>query len=196
MEKNKDEDYRVEIPREFYSYGTGSMFDQCIMCSRELLVGNTPYIIEKSVKYYPELKSHDIIYEFAICMPCAIKQKKAMSAESQKNLETYFNSRIDIGSKVMLRSKPDFELKNHVGKCIIYGTPVTEMTEYVLQAACRGSKMDVNVLPFMIGEKAVSEMAELISDQTRGEMDDFFEQYFSGPPEWRELIRKHKPVLI
>ena len=49
--------------------------------------------------------------------------------------------------------------------------------------------MTTNLMPpFLIGELAIEEMNELLSEETKGEMDDFMGDHFGIPPELRKDI--------
>ena len=48
----------------------------------------------------------------------------------------------------------------------------------------------------MISHEAIEEMQELLSPQTKDELDDFTKEHFDLPPEWREIIKNKKFVLI
>ncbi len=62
-----------KIPTEFYSYDSGQPFESCIQCGIDLLNSGITYVVEKSVKRYPDLDHFDIIYEYAMCMNCMEK---------------------------------------------------------------------------------------------------------------------------
>jgi len=191
-EKKTSGEDRLIIPKVFYRYDTGEPFSECMICQADLLSSGRPYVIEKSIKRYAELNATDIIYEYAICMPCAMEQKKAMSAESLQNIENYFSTNLPRDPGL----PPEMTVEEHLNRCLLFGEPVQKMTEYVIQAACVGNKLSPMVPPYVIGEKAMHEISELISAKTRDEIDGFIDRYFSGPPEWRELLRSKKVVLL
>lgn len=71
--------------------------------------------------------------------------------------------------------------------CIIKGTAKDEMKEFQMGACFRGDKMATDFMPpFLIGELAIEEMNELLSEETKGEMDDFMGEHFGIPPELRK----------
>jgi len=181
-----------EIPKEFYSFDTGKLFSECMICGRDLLTSGVTYMIEKSIRRYPDLDASETIYDYAICMPCAVEQKKAMSEESLRRIEQYFTNGFQNGAAFI----GDMTMEQRLEKCLIYGKPIGEMSEYVLQAACVGNKLSDSLPPFVIGQKAMNEISELLSAKTRDEIDGFIDRHFSGPPEFRELLRERKIVLI
>ncbi len=50
--------------------------------------------------------------------------------------------------------------------------------------------------PMIIGEKAMEEMAELLSDKTVDEMNGFREKFLGPSPEIEELIYGKKLIMI
>ena len=184
MDENKP------IPKDFLEFETGEHFKRCIQCECDLLEEGTRYIIERSIRRYPGMKASDVVYEYAMCLECVVRQKEEMSSESLQNLESYF-----LNNMSMEKMKNSYDLDKSTGSCAVYGTGFNEMSEYVSQATCNGKHLDPMMNLMVLGERAMGEMEELISQKTRDEMDDFIDQHFSGPPEWRELL-KRKPVLI
>jgi hypothetical protein len=185
----------VEIPPEFRSSVDGEPFKECLVCGCDLLSGQTEYMIEKAMKRYKDYTFESTVFEYAICMNCAGEMREQMSKESIKNMEAYFMQNSDFGERaeaVNAGEKADW--KSYISHCTIKGTPAEEEQEYQLCAKCVGGKMVVAGLPFLIGEAAMDEIAELLSDQTLGEMDDFMGKY-GVPPELRELL-SDRPVLV
>ena len=179
-----------KIPKDFYSFDTGEPFKSCLMCNRDLLVDGQIYVIERSIKTYPGTTAMDVLYEYAMCIDCALKQKETISEESLRNIENYFRFNLSLDQ---LSKSYDHESK--AKHCIVHGTSTDQMSEYVIQATCNGNNLDSTVQPMIFGDQAISEMEELISVATRDEMDDFIDQHFGGPPEWREILRK-RTLLI
>jgi len=191
MEENDRPDMNLEeIPEEFHNH-EGNVFNQCIMCGCDLFESGEDYFIERCIKKYKEFDKQDVIYEYATCSTCAEKMRKSMSVESLQRIEQYMFTHL---TQNVQRIKMDKDEK--MSACIIHGTPVQDMQEFTIQAHCRGNKLVNAIFPILIGEKAKEEMSELLSAQTKDEMDDFMDQYFTGPPEIREILRKRKVVII
>ena len=181
-----------KIPKELFSYDTGEPFTHCMICQIDLMNPPKQYLIEKSIKRYPEHDHVDVIYEYAMCFECMMKQQEYISKESLQNLMEYMQS---------IRFNPD-KLMDEEGRmkvpdtCTVHGHSIQEMTEYVIQGTFRGKNPDENIPMMLFGQYAMEEMQELLSVQTRDGMDDFMDRWFSGPPEFRELLRERKTVLI
>ena len=58
---------------------------------------------------------------------------------------------------------------------------------------------DIETLSFIQKAKdaglQLNEIQELLSKETKGEMDNFIKKYFDFPPEYKEFF-KNKPILI
>ena len=90
----------------------------------------------------------------------------------------------------------NFNLDDWLSKCFFKGDEITEMNEYQLVAQFNGNKMLMNMPPMIIGEKAMEEMAELLSDKTVDEMNGFREKFLGPSPEIEELIYGKKLIMI
>ena len=82
------------------------------------------------------------------------------------------------------------------GKCLITGKPIDELSEYQIYAYCEGGEIVQNVFPYMVSSDAIEQIQELLSPQTRGELDDFIDANFGFPPEWRAAIKGSKVLLV
>jgi len=52
--------------------------------------------------------------------------------------------------------------------------------------------------PFLIGANSMDDVADLLSNETIDNMDDFTGKYLTGPPEFRDFFKspRRRPVLI
>lgn len=167
------------------------------MCARFLLDDGTPYFIEKAVRQYPGMKAREIIFEYAICNPCALKMNAALSQESQLRTYEYLkrHARLRMRRQNLPKEQP-MGPESWIDRCLIKGTLISESPEYQLLAHCEGRKLMYADMPFAISLEAMDELTQLLSAKSLGEIDDFIGNYFSGPPELAELLRKRPPVLI
>ncbi len=72
-------DRQVPIPPELYGSESKKPLDHCLMCNLYLLEDGTPYMIEKSIKQHPEMGLKETIFEYAMCMDCAVKMNDSLS---------------------------------------------------------------------------------------------------------------------
>ena len=188
----------VDIPKIFYSDATGKPLSTCLNCSCYLL-DNTEYVIEKAVKRYPDYDTTDTIFEYALCLKCHGTFMNVYSQESLSKIQAYFleNAYFSPKRHHLIEKLEDgvFNIKEWVSHCIIKGTPVSEMTEYQIGVQCVGNKMAVLDTPFLIGNEAMDEIMQLLSNKTIGEMNGFIDEFFGLPPDLKKLL-KDSGVLI
>jgi len=186
----------IALPKEFYNSDTGQPIAHCIMCNRFLLENGVTYMIEKAIKQHHELNFAEPIFEYAMCMACAIKMNAALSEESRMRINDYFGRHVNFERRrAALERKSATEIQPWIEHCLIKNTPIHESGEYQLVAQCYGDKLLMTSMPFALSLEALEEMSGLLSAKSQGEMDDFIGRYFSGPPEVAELLKK-KFVLI
>lgn len=187
---------RVEIPATFHSTVDKTPFSTCLVCERSLLQEPlVPYMIEKNVRRYPELNREEVIFEFAICQPCQQVMSEALSKESRERISTYFQEHLSPSQIEANLQKSDRSPDDSIQDCMLSGEAIQTCTEYSLYAQCQGEEMEMNIFPFALSGKVLEQMAELLSDRSREEMDDFMGHYFTGPPEFNDIL-KPKPRLI
>lgn len=190
-------DYLVEIPGQFYSDSEGKPFEKCVVCGKNLLEDGTHYVIEKAMKNYEGYEFSSTVFEYAMCIDCYQEMQKDMSEESMQNLMKYYQDIMaSRGGQPMMIDMQTFDLSQWLSKCFFKEKPVSEMKEYQLIGQFNGNHLVMNTPPMAIGDEVMEEMAELLSEKTRGEMDRFREQFLGPPPEIEELIYGRKLLLI
>ena len=186
----------IRIPKIFFSSDTGKPFSHCLMCAKFLLQDGTAYMIEKAVKQHPEMNVTETIFDYALCMDCAIKMNAALSVESRERIGAYFAAHANLAERrEALLKKKTLRVQPWLSRCVIKNTPIAESPEYQLVAQFDGKHLLFTDMPFALSFAAMDEMGELMSEKSRGEMDDFIGKYFSGPPEVAEILRK-RLVLV
>ena len=185
----------IEIPEIFCSSETGKPFEHCLMCNRSLLEDNVAYMVEKMFKQHEEFKIKEVVFEYALCMECAIKMNQSMSEESRQRVAAYFEQHANLMGRAELLSRESFDITPWINKCFVKNTPIAESAEYQLVAECRGKSLLFTYMPFALSMEAMSEVTALLSAKSLGEMDNFIGKYFTGPPEVAELL-KRRLVLI
>jgi hypothetical protein len=184
------------IPTEFYSGKTGMLHHECIDCNKSLLTTEADYFIEKAVRRYAGYAATETIFEYALCFDCHQKLTGELSKESSQNIENYFLENIDYITRMSgMMPFEDTPAEHWLSHCIVKETPASELLEYQMVGVCKGDQMVFHFTPFILGEKAMDEVAELLSDKTLDFLDDFRENLLDYPPELRDLL-KGKPVLM
>lgn len=187
----------IDIPENFLSDSSGKPFENCLMCGKDLLKGDTTYVVEKAMKNYDNYKFSSTIYEYAICSECHSSMQSKMSKESLKNMQEYYQEKITSSGKQSIAiDLNSFDLKKWLSKCFFTEKPVEEMKEYQLVAQFKGNKMLLNMPPMVIGEDILNDMADLLSNETIDEMNGFKKQFLGPPPEFEELIYGKRLILI
>ena len=191
--------FLVDIPQSFYSDETKAPFMKCLSCECNLLEKDTHYIIEKAIKRYKGYSSTDTIFEYAICLKCHDKFMSVYSQESRGKVQNYFieNAQFNFMRHHLIHKLEDgiFNIDDWISHCIIKATPLNELTEYQIGAQCIGNKMAVLEMPFLIGNEAMDEIMQLLSNKTIGDMNRFIDDFFGLPPDLKKLL-KDTGVLI
>ena len=120
-----------------------------------------------------------------------------MSQESLNNLQNYYRQVMqEKGQQPVMIDVNNFNMDDWLSSCFFKGDKVSELTEYQIVAQFNGDKMILNTPPLVIGERAMEEMAELLSDKTIDEMNGFREQFLGPSPEIEELLYGKKLILL
>lgn len=174
------------IDERFKDSETGDFIDHCLVCSKELVVSESEYFIERIFRMLPTMEMVEPIFEYAMCKTCAENMRNDLSKESMKNIESYFLGNLQ---------KNEFKA-SHTEHCLMTNKPIIESTEFSFHAHCKGDKMLESIFPYAISDKAMDEISELLSQETIDQLDDFKGKYFTGPPELAEILNPRRFVPI
>ena len=187
----------IEIPPAFYSEETSTPFQRCLGCDRYLLENGTQYVVEKAYRRYPDFGTQDTIFEYAMCLECFVQLQEAMSEESMNRVRAYFDRHVDLyDRRSTLLKKESVLLEDWMDRCLVKGTPVSEMDEYQIFGHCDGKDLLFTLFPYAIGGEAIDEISLLLSNKTLGEIDGFMEDHFGLPPELRKLLLDNKMFIV
>ena len=182
---------KIDIPETFKTFVSEEYFQNCISCNKYLLKGKTQYVIEKAIK------GNNVEFEYAMCLDCAEKMRENLSDLSLERIGKFFEEHVDLFDKRnYLLEQKHTTIDDYLSTCLINGSSITSLNEYQIFAYCEGDKILLSYFPYMISHEAIEEMQELLSPQTKDELDDFTKKHFDLPPEWREIIKDKKFVLI
>lgn len=193
FEEWDDEDFEMIMPKcgpidkAFYPFDSDEPFQSCTMCKTEF-GADTDFLVEKAVK------GTDVIFEIAMCIPCAENMRKQLSTDSVKRMEEYM-AVVDFEgrSEYFLENQSD-NVNDFIGNCLVTGEAIDKNEEHQIYAYCQGGEMIYSALPYAISGAVMEEIQELLSPETKQEMDDFMDQYLI-PDDLRDLL-KGRPVLI
>ena len=170
----------MEIPGAFYNSDDQELFRHCKVCEKELIESEADYFIEKVIKRFPDLETEQCLFEYAICEDCLHKQQQKLSAESRNRIMEFYLQRVEERVESGLQQMPDLD------HCMLSGRSLEETSEYQIVAKARGSRL-AEIPPFMVSGQILEQISELLSAQTREELDRFRDDNFGWPP---ELSRK------
>ena len=186
--------FQVPIPEQFFEDETEEPFKKCIMCQKSL-TGDVEYMVEKAIRRYPDLETEEVQFELAVCIDCSSKMRNQLSKESLQNIQQYFQQQMTSGQPP--ERVFDFDsgtILNWQENCLFKNISRAEMTEYHMYGHFVGDKMTFGMFPYILSGKAIEEMQELLSKETKDEMDDFIDTYFGLPPELKDIF-KDNPIL-
>lgn len=187
----------TDIPPIFRAHDTGSYLSRCVMCDADVLGSGQPYLIEKAIKEYPEYGTRDTVFEYAMCLNCATEMRKRLSTDSVTRMEQFFSERTNlVERRQTLLEEEKLDVDDWVGSCIITDHRREALTEYQVCAQCQGSDMIYTYMPYMISSQALDEVQQLLSPQTKDELDDFIDNHFGLPPELKDLVKDRPSMLV
>lgn len=187
---------QIDIPEEFHSFDSKSKFERCIECDKYLLEDDVDYFIEKAIKKYDGFSAQDVIFEYAICLTCAEHMRTKMSTESLQKLESYFMQNMDVFKRMDLLETENIGTNAWYEECIISGKKMEMINEYQLFAQCRGDKMILGHMPYMVSGEILEKVAELLSPETKDELDNFSKRHFGPPPELKEPLPYQRVLIV
>ncbi len=190
-EKSINGVYAIEIPSLFHSSDSEKHFDRCMVCEKYLLEEGTDYMIEKSIRQFPDLQVTEVIFEYAICMDCAIQLNESMSKETRQGIADYFSRCENLHKRQNQFSWGQAkDVKPLIERCALKDTLISDCMEYQIIGQCSGTHLLLAGTPMAISHAALDEMADLMSAESLGEIDGFIGKYFTGPPEIAELLKR------
>lgn len=192
------EDFKwMDIPDVFKSDLTEHYFQHCTVCNTSLLRPPKGYVVEKAFKHHAKFNITDTVFEYAVCMECYQKIHKQFSKSSKQRIEAYFKQNTDlVNRKEQNFMEGKLGLENWLGSCAVKGTNKEELGEYQIAAHFVGDQMMLNEFPILLGGAAIDEVQELLSPETRGEIDDFTDQFLGLPPEFKEALKKGDYIMF
>ncbi|MCV9385868.1 hypothetical protein [Reichenbachiella ulvae] len=187
----------VDIPKIFRCDFTGAYFDKCIKCESDLMRGDRPYIIEKALKPYGSYDSYSTLFEYAMCMNCAESMKTMMSKDSMAKLMEFFAQNMDLNKhRHQMNEAYPLQAYKWIENCIVSGKAVSEVSECQIYAACVGDQLVFSEFPYMVAGSVLDQMVELLSAETKDELDGFKDEYVDGPSEFQDLLQSGPKVFI
>lgn len=185
----------IDIPGIFHSDLTGKPIEKCVNCDKNMIESNEPYIIEKAFRYYREFEVTNTIFEYIMCVPCAMEMHASMSEISRQKIQEHMKN-IDMhGRSFEMKKNHGNDFNAWIDECIVLKTPRQNLEEYQICAQCIGNKLIFDVLPYMMSHEASDEITSLLSAETLEEYNRFVDDNFGLPPEFKKAL-KDSPVFV
>ena len=179
----------VEVPAVFHSFLEEGPFAKCTVCGADLAADGTQYLIHKA------FHREEVIFEYALCLPCRARMQEELSAESIERINAYMEQYdMEARSEEMLADRGS-DVSAWLSNCLITGRPVDEADEHHIYAFCDGPDLVFSGLPLAIIGDVNEELNELLSQKTRDRLDGFVDEQFGLPPELKKPI-KGSPVFV
>lgn len=186
--------FSEDIPEQFYSEADQHPHTECSVCGNGF--GNRHYFIEKAFQKTHDGSTFELTFEYAICERCKSDMMQSISKESMQNIQEFA---MKTGGMPVPENSDNVEidLNQYLTTCFATGKPIDELQEYHLVGIFKGDKMVQ--LPMLYGETFIEEYSEILSEETKGFFDDFFDNITILPPALAKIIEEEKPkrpVLI
>ena len=179
----------IPLPAEFHSFTEEGPFTKCTLCEEPLLEDGTPHLIHKA------FHRSEVIFEYAMCLPCRAKMQEELSTESLERINQYMDQFHIEDRNEQLLEEYGTEVAPWISHCLISGKPIEGEDEYHYYAFCDGQDLVFNGLPMALAGGVDEELNELLSQKTRDRLDGFVDEQFGLPPELKKPI-KGSPILI
>ena len=169
-----------EIPKIFYSYQTQKPFCDCLVCNCYLLDDQT-YVIEKAYKKHPGYTAQDVIFDYAICLACALKMRQEFSTDSLAKINAYFSEHVITNP--LPHQKGPVDIDQCLAQCAVKKTPIREINNYQIYGHFHGNRLIKSLSPYLISQSAIEEIIPLISNETQDVLNDFYNRHLNPDPE-------------
>lgn len=174
------------IDERFYNSETNAPFETCLVCSKNVKDGGD-YFVERIFRKLPgEDGSVEPLFEYAMCQPCAENLRKELSEESLSNIESYFLSKVSRLKSEGISPSTDY--------CLLTGKAIADSQEFSFHAHCKGNMLQMSLFPYALSDEAMDEISGLLSNDTTDQLDDFKGRFFTGPPEFAELLNPKRLI--
>lgn len=186
------------IPPIFQSEKLQQPFSNCTMCNKQLGNNDELYLIEKAFASDIRTGEPKLVFELACCMDCRSKMHNELSEESRAKIEAYFSEttvaleKRDEKLKELNLMEPEIWLSN----CMVKNTPIDELKEYQIYALCWKNQLIYHQFPYLISGEAIDEIMELLSEKSRGYLDDLLTDLIDFPPDFEEIFNIKTRIII
>lgn len=166
----------IPVPEVFWSFETEAPIRRCLVCDRDLIATGERYLIEKA------FSKGEVVFEYGLCLACHASLMQELSENSLKLIRNYVEENVEL-EKRRKRISGEFNgtVRPWLRRCMITNQPVRETDDYQILGMCVGDELLLGDMPHAISGKAIEAIMNLLSDKTKGFMDDFTGQHFGVP---------------
>ncbi|MGI9525760.1 MAG: hypothetical protein ACR2MS_01475 [Weeksellaceae bacterium] len=176
----------MDLPKALLSETTSEAFAQCSVCNDSLK--DKLYFLEKAYHRNLADEHHSVIFEYAICENCKRDMMQHISKESMQKMQGFM---MEHQREVDDMMQHDVDLEH----CTFTGKSLAETQEYHLVAVIRNN--EVQMSPVIFGDEIMEQYQSLLSEETKGFFEDFYDNFIDIPPALAKILgKKMKPVLI
>lgn len=173
---------KKNIPVELYSEDSKQPHEHCLKC-KSILNTATGYGIQKIYKNYPDGECQ-VLFDFALCLECMEEARAELSIESRQRIDAFMQERMYQLALSGVNPQDRFE----EGRCTLSGKLLRQAQDYQVIALCKGNKLLES--PIYLSDDITSQIQELLSAESREELDRFSENNLDWPPELKALIKQ------
>lgn len=181
--------WQEPIPSQLYNEDSDQKHQHCKICNKDLLDGE-PYAIQKVFKNYPDQDKPQTLFDFAMCQSCMNEARAELSKESRQRIDAFMMK----GLHQLEENGENPESRYSEQRCTISGAPLSEVKEYQMMAVCQGDKLLDS--PVSLSDAMLEKIQELLSPESRRELNRFTENNFGWPPELKKALVDGDLILL
>ncbi|MGB0582806.1 MAG: hypothetical protein ACPGVU_24235 [Limisphaerales bacterium] len=166
----------IPVPEVFWSFETEAPLRTCLVCSKNLIDSGEQYLIEKA------FSKREVMFEYALCLPCHTCLAKELSENSMKLITNYFEEHVlPEQRRARISAAFDGTVQPWLSHCLVTHKPIREDDEYQIHGMCFGNELVLDEMPHAISGEALDAIMNLLSNQTKGFINDFTGKHFGVP---------------
>lgn len=176
------------LPSSLHSEDSGRAHEHCKICNKAF-GSEEIYGIQKVYKNYPG-QGPQVLFDFALCQSCMQEARAELSVESRLRIDEFMMQRLHALAEEGIDPKERYLQE----QCTLTGKSLTEAKEYQLVAVCQGEHLMES--PLVLSDEILEAIQELLSDESRDELNRFNENNFGWPPELQKIWQDGDYVLL
>ena len=147
------------------------------------------YAIQKVFKNYPDQEAQ-ALFDFALCKNCMEQARAELSKESRLRIDQFMME----GLENLEASGEEASDRWEQHRCTLSGTYLQESNEFQMMAVCQGESLVDS--PVCLSAEMLETIQELLSPESREELNRFSENNFGWPPELKKALVDGDIVLL